>query len=1399
MDGSGGLGGGGLGAGGSVGGNGTGGGAVVGGTVGAGGLGSGGSVDSSGGVAPGAGGLGTGGQADASGGSPATGGTPSDSPLYRSPYAIAYSEDSSLLAVSDRTAGELVVIDPATGDPDLAVPLTGEPKGLAWSTASEVLVAEYGAGTLAEVNAIDGSILRRLAVGPKPTDVAVNADRSRALVPDFGLGEVRVLDLATGDTLATVAVDPYPFAVDFVPGGAMGVVTHLLASGDATQPDAAASVTVLDTESGAVTSTVRLPFGSSSVRGIRCSPDGRWAYAVHILGRTTVPTTHLLRGWITTNALSIIDLTTQRLYATVLLDRISEGAADPWGVAVSPDGDTLWVSSSGKHQVLRVDLGLLHQLMAGQIPPELARPGGRTPTLEDRYKDGYTRPLSDVWFEIAADPSRRDLLADDLGALYGAGALQVVRLDPAQGPRGIALSDDGTQLAVALYYAGQVGFVDAGAGTVERFADVGVQPEETWNRQGERLFHDASSTLQGWLSCATCHPDGRSDGLNWDLLNDGAGNPKNSKSMVYAPNTPPAMSHGVRANAGVAVTAGFKFIKFVMPEPEEELAVATYVNSLRAEPDPYRQGGPYTDAALRGQEVYERAQCATCHYGPYYTDLKLYDVGTSGSRDLPGDSPDFDNPTLADLWRTAPYLHDGSAATLHDVLTTSNTQDLHGITTGLTSQEIDDLVQYLLELDVPEPEPVELFPAGEPNPPPAPFRGAAPAPAAAESLDFADPTLAMLDKILFIKRHYLPTQDHFSGGHMCDQYHGFNAVPGGGLFVLEDVLSGDPTERNVLANSTCANGPHQGQKLEGGGFLSPDVHYDGNQIVFAYTDVGQRGTWTESSTFHIFKVNADGSGLTQLTEGAHNDFDPTWLPDGRIAFISDRRGGYGRCHQRAVPVYTLHVMNADGTGLEAISLHETNEWHPSVDNNGLLLYTRWDYVDRGSNQVHHAWLTTPDGLDARAIGTNYATRANVTPRMLMNIRAIPGSNKLVGTATAHHQQAYGSLVLVDPDIEDDDGMSQYTVLTRDAGFPEATVGQNDDHKYATAWPIDESRFLVVHDPQSNEHGLTNKRFGIYLIDAEGNRKHIYDDPNQSCLDPIPLAPRPTPPVVPSTRLIEKTEPAIVTLVNVYDSLLPVPQGTEITALRVVQVYPKATPNTIEPRLGHSAILYNDQNGRGSLGTVPVEADGSASFLLPPGKPVYFQALDANGLVVQSMRSATYSVPGTMRLTCQGCHERRYRAPRPQAEMPQAMMRAPSVLAPEADGSSPLSFARLVQPILDARCANCHEGNAQTFSLSPGNYQSDVDRFYTSYRNLEPYLSYHDYPYDFGPARTTPGEFGARTSRLYPMLAEGHQGVALSEQELRTMALWLDLNADMYSDGALRDAQGRGEVIVPTVE
>jgi DNA-binding beta-propeller fold protein YncE/mono/diheme cytochrome c family protein len=1296
--------------------------------------------------------------------------------------------------VSDETAGELVVLDPKAGTAQKFVKLSGQPRGIAWSGAGKVMVAEYGAGTIAEVDTTAGSVLRRLEVGPRPTDVALSADGAKVVVPDFALGQVFILEAVGGKTQATVPVAPYPFAVAVTPTGNTAVVTHRIASGDATSPSAASSVTLVDIAGGKVSASLKLPLGSSNVLGVHCSPDGKWAYVVHTLARLNVPTTHLLRGWINTDALTIIDLSGKSVYATVLLDRINEGFADPWGVRVSPDGKYLWVSSSGAHQVARVDLTMLHKLLAGPIPSELVKSGGKTPTALNRGKSGYNKPLSDVWFDIASSPTKRALLMDDLGALASAGVIQIFRLAPAQGPRGLAVSPDGKQVAVAIYYSGQIGILNTATPQIDKYINVGTQPDETWVRQGERIFHDASRTLQSWLSCVSCHYEGRSDGLAWDLLNDGSGNPKNSHTMLYSPNTPPVMSHGVRADAAAAITAGLKGFEFAMPTAGEEEALGNYLNALTAEPY-NKAGAPKSESAKRGAAVFTKAGCDTCHSGKFYTDLKPHDVGTKGKLDLAADSAEFYTYTLADLWRSAPYLHDGSAPTLKDVLTTKNVGDKHGKTSTLTAQEIDDLVQYQLELDPPTPDKVEVFKASAATPPKVALQGQIPS--ASKGLDLTDPKLAQLDKILFIKRDYIPSDDNGQGAHICDQYHGFNDQKNGGLYILESVLSGNPTVKDVLANSTCANGPHQGKKLQGGGFLSPELSYDGKQILFAYSDVSGSG-WSEGSVHHIFKVNVDGTGLTQLTQGKNNDFDPMFLPDGRIVFVSDRRGGYGRCHPRQVPVYTLHIMNADGTGIEKLSLHETNEWQPSVDRNGLVIYTRWDYVDRGSNQVHHPWVTTPDGLDARATVSNFVPRVGIVPRAVMNIRDIPGTNKIVGTAAAHHHQAYGSIVVMDNDIEDDDEMGQYTVITKDAAFPESTTGTNNDHKYATPWPIDEHRFLVVHDPNANSAGLTGKRYGIYLIDDQGGKKLLYKDSAHSCLDPIPLAPRTTPRAIPMSRSGKPTDMVDVNLLNVYDSTLPMPSGVEIKALRVVQMYPKSTSNTINPRLGHGAIQYNDQNGRGSLGTVPVEADGSAHFLMPPGKPVFFQALDADGTAVQSMMSVTYGVPGQTRLTCQGCHERRYRAPAARAQMPTAFRRAASTLTPDAAGSAPLSYPLLIQPILDKNCVSCH-GTAKPGDLSKGNYSSNGDKFYTSYVNLKPYLYYYTGDYAWGPVVTQPGKFGARASKLYSLLKAGHQGVKLSDADLRSIVLWLDLNSDMYSDDIQRDAQASGQAVKPSLE
>lgn len=682
-------------------------------------------------------------------------------------------------------------------------------------------------------------------------------------------------------------------------------------------------------------------------------------------------------------------------------------------------------------------------------------------------------------------------------------------------------------------------------------------------------------------------------------------------------------------------------------------------------------------------------------------------------------------------------------------------------------------------------------------------------------IDLNDPAFDF-DDILFVSRPFLnAVNNHGAGGHMCDQYHGFNASEGG-LFILQNAFSGNPTVRNVLENSTVENGRFAGRKLDYGGFLSPDLSYDGKEILFAWTERGGfTQVWNETNTFHIFKVNIDGTGLTQLTDGKNNDFDPVWLPDGRIVFISDRRGGYGRCHPRPVPTYTLHIMNADGSNIRTISWHETNEWHPSVDNNGMIIYTRWDYIDRGENQMHSPWITTPDGVDARAINLNYPNDEWRLPRMIAELRAIPGSDKYVGIAMGHHSQSFGSIITVDPNIEDDDGMGPIEVITKDAGFPESTVGMNAEQYYATPWALNENLFLVAHEPDYNEFNILGLHYGVYVIDRWGNKQEIFRDNNLSVLDPIPIKARPKP--VPVTGLYFDPMPAsfadnaTVSVMNVYDSLIPFDENVKIKQLRIVQVLPKTTPNNANPRVSY----FINRNTRQVLGTVPVEDDGSAYFYLPYDIPVYFQALDENGLAYQSMRSETYVPYGNSHLTCQGCHESRHTAPPIPKAYPKALMRAPSTIEPETvPGAKPFSYPRLVQPVLEANCVRCHNGN-QAFSLGDG--QAWDTRFYESYTNL--YEGGYAFGYDdrnfvpeinrayctkdggdgpefYGYPRSIPGRVGARQSKLYPLVTSGHNGVDLSEEELHRIALWLDLTSQFLGTYENVQGQANGEIVEP---
>ena len=577
---------------------------------------------------------------------------------YHSPAGLAFSPDGRILAVLDATAREVVQIHAVSHSILQRTRLGGIPSGLAWSPGSDAwFVSESGVGRISEIRAADGQVGRSFACGRYPSGLALAPKRKLLLAADWGLNRLTVIDTASGAIKTHIPVGCQPTAVAVTRDETLAVVTALLPSGPAHASDHAAEVTIIDLEKLEAGSSVRLPTGSTNARGVTISDDGASAFVVHTLGRFHLPTTQLDRGWVNTNALSIIDLKEGVLKATVLLDQVMDGAADPWGVAIDPQGLHLYITLSGVHQLAVIDL------------PGLKRITGSEPAS----------------------------LSNDLAALHRNGLIRRMDL-PAKGPRGISVSPDGGQLAVAGYFSGNVIWLDKNA-TNPVSIPLGPQPEPDLVRRGETAFHDAGLCFQRWLSCASCHPDARADGLNWDLLNDGIGNPKNARSMLLSHRTPPMMSLGVRERMETAVRAGFVHIQFTVPDAADVDAVSAYFKSLQPVISPHRMpDGSLTESAARGEKIFRRPAvgCADCHPAPLFTDLSTSDVGTNDSRDPVGSG--YDTPALVELWRNPPYLHDGRSATLREVLIDHNKNDRHGSTSRLKPSELDDLIEYLLSL-----------------------------------------------------------------------------------------------------------------------------------------------------------------------------------------------------------------------------------------------------------------------------------------------------------------------------------------------------------------------------------------------------------------------------------------------------------------------------------------------------------------------------------------------------------------------------------------------------------------------------------------------------------------------------------------------------------------------------
>lgn len=523
-------------------------------------------------------------------------------PLQQTPTGVIAKEGKAYVSCFD-TRGEIVTVDLKEGKIVNTVPVGAGAEAPAWSKEEDkIFVCNRFAGTVSEVDVKNGKVTREVKVLREPSKVVVSPDGKYLFV---------------ANALPAQRAD-----VDYV----------------------ACCVSVIDLASFQKVKDIRLENGSNALRGATLSPDGKYLFVSHNLGRFTVPTSQLQQGWMNTNAMSVVDVASLEFKGAVLLDEPERGAAGVWGVECTPG--YLIVSHSGTHEISVIDY------------PELIKK-----------------------FEAYPD---KMALNYDLHFLYGIRERIALK---GNGPRNFIVRDQ--EVIVPMFFSDDLNRYDL---NTKQLSEVALNPgrHETMAQKGERIFNDAAFCFQNWQSCNGCHPgDARTDGMNWDLMNDGVGNSKNCKSLLLSLETPPCMISGIRANAHVANRAGFKYIQFMELKEEDAACVDAYVASLKPVPSPYLVDGELSEKAKKGRKVFERLKCDACHSGPYYTDMKMHRIG----EDIEFEQG-WDTPTLIEVWRTAPYLFDGRAATMEEVFGVYK----HGVDKKLSKTDLDALVEYVNSL-----------------------------------------------------------------------------------------------------------------------------------------------------------------------------------------------------------------------------------------------------------------------------------------------------------------------------------------------------------------------------------------------------------------------------------------------------------------------------------------------------------------------------------------------------------------------------------------------------------------------------------------------------------------------------------------------------------------------------
>ncbi|MBQ1254098.1 MAG: YVTN family beta-propeller repeat-containing protein [Alistipes sp.] len=509
------------------------------------------------------------------------------------------------------------------------------------------VTTSFAKGGVEVINPKSDSPVKFIPTGRGACSPILSADGKFLYVCNQFQTTISEIDLATMVVTREVKVLREPKNAVLSKDGHHLFVANFLPVGRANQDYVAGAVSVIDMQSFEKIKDVPLATGSNALRGMAISCDGEYLFITHNLGRFQIPTSQLQQGWMNTSAVSVISAKDFSYGGAVLLDEVDRGAAGVWNVKCT--ADKMVVSHSGTHEISIIDY----------------------PAFVEKYKQ-------------VAD---KESLSYDLKFVVGLRQRIALR---GNGPRNFVIADNSAY--IPTFFSDTLNVIDLDNPAEISCAALVENRQESDIDKGEKYFNDASYCFQNWQSCNGCHPgDGRTDGLNWDNLNDGTGNPKNCKSMMVAHYTAPSMISGIREHAEKAVRAGFKYIQFNEVSEDIATCVDEYLKNLKPVPSPYLVNGELSGKAQRGRIVYQKYGCGMCHSGPYYTDCKMHVIGEDVEF-----KQGWDTPTLVEVWRTAPYLFDGRAATMEEVFTVHR----HGLNkkSKITSEEIDDLVEYVNSL-----------------------------------------------------------------------------------------------------------------------------------------------------------------------------------------------------------------------------------------------------------------------------------------------------------------------------------------------------------------------------------------------------------------------------------------------------------------------------------------------------------------------------------------------------------------------------------------------------------------------------------------------------------------------------------------------------------------------------